>query len=656
MSLSTGTTGAQPVTGTFPADFFAALNQGNEDEALACVKAEALPGGAPSPRTQVLIDKGEWDTKTLLPLVYVDDSVCAGRVGGSDDRCCARPGGRGACGAQVHLKNPYSLQPGWYISCGAKSPNVFLDPHLPAEGSPIRSQGAGRLLDKENQFRMTLGQWKFVIDSWHAAERVQLLPDEPEAEDPDDDDFYGGAGFFGEQDSGGVEEQKEPGSGVGAGIGQVESTEAGATLNEPADEDQHAIDLAEIMGILEEMQAKTTDRLQRLERELAAWKRRAEAAATQTEIAQRAAAESRQHFQTMHARMTRIETQAAQGGGADDQVTRRLDRLWHDMYSPQGTFMAFKLQFTDFREKLESGGGIECHGVHFSSKREMLSWFENKEARAEYFLDALAYLHAIRAPVVHQDDASKQRESQAKIGLKSVLETSVVTSFDTILPSILVGGKRATEQGGGTYDWLKGYLKTFAVWKPRGMSTGVGQQILDGVAKVTSRAEMLRNANTTDVEVRALAGGLCQDSAFFCNELVRFMNEQQEDLTNDTTFTSDQVWDMQLECLQTIIHELSEAREAVGDAARYDPAYYLWGMLRAWQIQQRYITNHFKDDPALTGIMVRRILMHGEDTTVKTKLAKIDDIQRKVEEHHRYFQNELKKLQAANKGPGKEKA
>ena len=77
-------------------------------------------------------------------------------------------------------------------------------------------------------------------------------------------------------------------------------------------------------------------------------------------------------------------------------------------------------------------------------------------------------------------------------------------------------------------------------------------------------------------------------------------------------------------------------------------------MLRAWQVQQRYLDNHFKDDPALTGIMVRRILMHGEDTSVKTKLAKIDDIQRKVDENHRHIQGELKKLQAArNAGGGK---
>ena len=45
--------------------------------------------------------------------------------------------------------------------------------------------------------------------------------------------------------------------------------------------------------------------------------------------------------------------------------------------------------------------------------------------------------------------------------------------------------------------------------------------------------------------------------------------------------------------------------------------------------------------------------MHGGDTTLKTKLSKIDELTRKVDEHHRNFQAELKKLQAAKAGGNK---
>lgn len=125
------------------------------------------------------------------------------------------------------------------------------------------------------------------------------------------------------------------------------------------------------------------------------------------------------------------------------------------------------------------------------------------------------------------------------------------------------------------------------------------------------------------------------------------MTDQYEELTADTSYSPEEVWSMQLDCLQTILKELSAARASVTDAARHERGYYVWGMLRAWQIQQRYLDNHFKDDPALIGILVRRILMHGCNTALKAKVAKIEDLTRIVDEHHRCVQAELKKLQAA---------
>ncbi len=88
----------------FPANFFAALNQGNDDEALRFMTAEALPDGStPSPRAEEHVLSGEWDLKTRVPLVYLDASSCGGRVGDSGDRACGKP--RGACTAQAHLKS-----------------------------------------------------------------------------------------------------------------------------------------------------------------------------------------------------------------------------------------------------------------------------------------------------------------------------------------------------------------------------------------------------------------------------------------------------------------------------------------------------------------------------------------------------------------------
>ena len=89
----------------------------------------------------------------------------------------------------------------------------------------------------------------------------------------------------------------------------------------------------------------------------------------------------------------------------------------------------------------------------------------------------------------------------------------------------------------------------------------------------------------------------------------------------------------------------------MSDAARDRPGYLVWGMLRAWKVQKRYLENHFKNDPALTGIMVRRILLSGQDTSIAEKLKELDELRRRLEdrqrvedEQYRNHSGEIKKL------------
>jgi hypothetical protein len=117
------------------------------------------------------------------------------------------------------------------------------------------------------------------------------------------------------------------------------------------------------------------------------------------------------------------------------------------------------------------------------------------------------------------------------------------------------------------------------------------------------------------------------------------------ELTADTPYTSSEVWDMQLECLEQIFEELHQARVAVVDAARLSQGIYLWGMLKAWQIQQQYIRNDFQDDPALTGIFVRRVLLHGQDVSLDERLSKLSDGLKKAEDHNRQAASDTKQLQ-----------
>jgi uncharacterized protein YneF (UPF0154 family) len=47
---------------------------------------------------------------------------------------------------------------------------------------------------------------------------------------------------------------------------------------------------------------------------------------------------------------------------------------------------------------------------------------------------------------------------------------------------------------------------------------------------------------------------------------------------------------------------------------------FMWGFLKAWEIQERYRKNQFKDDPALTGRMVRRMMVGDGENSLKEKV------------------------------------
>jgi hypothetical protein len=631
----------------FPFDFFAALNLGDDDTAMARMRAEAIPDGVPSPQAEALIKKGEWDTPQRLSLVFVDVNACCGRIGSDSYRFCGKP--MNYCHVAAHTKVTVGkIKRGWYIASLGKTQGIFTSPFLPHmdDGGPIRPVGAGRLADGDNPFRMTRGQWRFVIDAWHAANA-----DDPSEEASTQSDTFQPTIV----DLPSTERLQPtvfqptptvlPNANVNPTAFTFENISAGSSAvqsHESLAESQ--VRFRELEQRFEMFIRSHNDDTRRMQQTQEALTRRL----TQMETERNATLQS---IRMLHERVLPIEQTMESGGagiGLSTVQTDKLDELDRAVFGAQGPFSNLKLQFSQFKDKIESGGGLECHGVSFSSKRELISWFNEKEPPVEIFLDGLAYLHAIKPPVVHQDEASRQRESQLKTSMTNYLQVAVLTSFDTIIPSVLVGGKKMTDGGGSVFSWLQANLKSFEIWKPKGGRTyGVAQQIRDGIGRVTERTTELRDLHTADPQAILLSTGLCSDSATFCHELVRFITEQQDALTADTTFSVTQVWEMQLECLQKIIEELSEARESVADAARHTPAYYLWGMLKAWKIQQRYLSNHFKDDPALTGIMVRRILMQGQDSTVRDKLAKIDALANKMDEHHRQKNNELKNLKDA---------
>jgi uncharacterized protein YneF (UPF0154 family) len=246
-------------------------------------------------------------------------------------------------------------------------------------------------------------------------------------------------------------------------------------------------------------------------------------------------------------------------------------------------------------------------------------------------VDAVSILHAIGATVFHTSEATRTREAAKKIDLTSDLEASIRASFSTNLPSILVGNKKETM--GGAFECLIGYLKDYTVWHPRGTnaSSGLRTRIRDGVKTVMGQLQKLRNAVPKDSELKELASSLATDAQSFITKLLEFVTTQYEDLVETSTMNDSESWELVVDCVAHIFEELRNVRSEVTDAEQYNKGMFLWGMLRAWEIQERYRENQFNNDPALTGLMVRRMMVHSGKKSVKTQLALVETRDESIE-------------------------
>jgi hypothetical protein len=154
----------------FPADFFAALANGEEGGAFASVRREAiLPDGQPSPRVVEL--GGEWDTSVVVSLCMLDEGCCAGSVGGKD-RFCGKA--RATCNIDKHKRSTTRMvHCGWQLLTG-----YYWSPCLPTEedGGPITAGGAA-FLNEADPFRMSRGQWILVMKAW-LAQQARATPHE----------------------------------------------------------------------------------------------------------------------------------------------------------------------------------------------------------------------------------------------------------------------------------------------------------------------------------------------------------------------------------------------------------------------------------------------------------------------------------------------
>jgi hypothetical protein len=402
--------------------------------------------------------------------------------------------------------------------------------------------------------------------------------------------------------------------------------------------------------------AKLAAMKRRLMREMDAFKSREQSLVTQLAVmrgdqdrlveklvrANRDVGDLRTHVGQLIGRVQRVEGEAETTA---PDVQAALDLVSIDMSDTKVTVERMKLQIGELSDKLDSGGGVSCHGLVFGSQKEFVRWYKQKNiANHAMFMDAVAVLHSISDAVVSDEQYNKTRESQTKNDFENSLESTMASSFNTMVPSGLIGG-RLVKEGGAAAVQLKKCLSSFEIWEPAGMERGLSQEIVEGIGLVNQEVLEYQSNCTKDPEVRLLAQGLLGDSVNFCRELVLFVSVQNKHLTQGTKYTKGQVWSMQLDIILQILTELSKERRGLATSARKEPALYVWAMLKARAVQERLRGNKFEDDPSLNGIIMRKIMLQGGSEALNLEIKKIEVVDKRVTDNYRVNNSDIKSLQ-----------
>jgi hypothetical protein len=215
-------------------------------------------------------------------------------------------------------------------------------------------------------------------------------------------------------------------------------------------------------------------------------------------------------------------------------------------------------------------------------------------------------------------------KAQKDANFPSDLSARALTSFQTVLPSALIGlGAVKSDDEEASFN-LVSCLKNHDVWHvPDGLS-GRSQRILKGLPSISKRVSFLANITTARADVLRLSQGMVSTSIAFLQSLITFMSTWHLEMVTASPFTDVEVWQFCVHILETIFEKLRTTRGVIQDAAEDDPSLLIWGMLKAHEVMARLEANGFRNDPLIPGRMMRMLMTHGPHTSLQTNVHKME--------------------------------
>ena len=108
----------------------------------------------------------------------------------------------------------------------------------------------------------------------------------------------------------------------------------------------------------------------------------------------------------------------------------------------------------------------------------------------------------------------------------------------------------------------------------------------------------------------------------FVLEMCHFVEDFYKEMAHSSAIQGDEAWSLTSALLFEVFHDLRKARSIVKVIKETEPLFHIWGALKTHEVMERLSRNQFRDDPILTGILVRHIVQRKNDVDGNVSLAR----------------------------------
>jgi hypothetical protein len=324
-------------------------------------------------------------------------------------------------------------------------------------------------------------------------------------------------------------------------------------------------------------------------------------------------------------------------------MAQDLEQLEQSLLGKNGAISALKRVTQDIADKVEHGG-VAYKKYSFASPEEFLKWMQRAMPRGtpDYglFVDIFSLLHSLTSGTVTHSEALKTEHDQSKVHYKNSLQSKVSTSFDTNFPDVFGTSDLSGQRFGRAMD---SHAKWYDPDASQGLSVMIDQELDRQYLAVV---EMI-DAQLGGTDLKYLAMDMLNDSKRFFAETNRFIEESYSTMKGGGGLDEKEAWDVTRACFEQILTDIHASRGVVKYTRVDKPLLHVWGALKAHEVMNRYQKFKFKDDPALTGILIRFILKHQKESAASKLLGRVG----KLEVAHNGLKQDFTRFKT-NRPPG----